>query len=445
VEKIVSSTDEKLRATAYRALRQVYPGEQILPLAEKLASDPSALVRREVAVSLRDLPYEKIKNSIFQIIKTYDGKDRYYLDAIGIASLGKEEKILNDYILATNPQLTNSNIISVDHSPHYFNTLLDIAWRLHPSSANQLLESYVRPEKSETQRKKAVTALAFIKDKRAAEAMLALSKSSLKDVAEQATYWLAFRQSNDWFDLLDWSKTGLNLAQEKKTAEMKANREKLLNEHIAFWDRKETAQNMAKDSVGGQILIGMVSEKKLPADLHAAVEEVIFNNPDQSVRVQASQYFKRPGVGKVYDFKAITSLKPEVADGKKIFATNCANCHKVGKQGAEIGPELTQIRKKFDKLGLLDAIVNPSAGIVFGYEPWLINTTDGNSVYGFMVADGAQSVVVKDIAGQKHVIAAKNISSRKKQEQSLMPDPTAMGLSDKDLANLTEYLLTIKE
>ncbi|MCU0353948.1 MAG: c-type cytochrome, partial [Cytophagales bacterium] len=152
-----------------------------------------------------------------------------------------------------------------------------------------------------------------------------------------------------------------------------------------------------------------------------------------------------PGVGKVYDFKAITSLKPEVADGKKIFATNCANCHKVGKQGAEIGPELTQIRKKFDKLGLLDAIVNPSAGIVFGYEPWLINTTDGNSVYGFMVADGAQSVVVKDIAGQKHVIPAKNISSRKKQEQSLMPDPTAMGLSDKDLANLTEYLLTIKE
>ena len=51
----------------------------------------------------------------------------------------------------------------------------------------------------------------------------------------------------------------------------------------------------------------------------------------------------------------------------------------------------------------------------------------------------------KNLARQKHVIAAKNISSRRKQAQSLMPDPTAMGLSDKDLANLTEYLLTIKE
>ena len=51
----------------------------------------------------------------------------------------------------------------------------------------------------------------------------------------------------------------------------------------------------------------------------------------------------------------------------------------------------------------------------------------------------------KNLARQKHVISAKNISSRRKQAQSLMPDPTAMGLSDKDLANLTEYLLTIKE
>lgn len=51
----------------------------------------------------------------------------------------------------------------------------------------------------------------------------------------------------------------------------------------------------------------------------------------------------------------------------------------------------------------------------------------------------------KNFARQKHVIAAKNISSRRKQARSLMPDPTAMGLTDKDLANLTEYLMTIKE
>jgi putative membrane-bound dehydrogenase-like protein len=439
VEKILASPDEKLRATAYRAMRQVRPGDQILPLAEKMSSDPSALIRREVAVSLRDLPYEKIKNSILQIVKTYDGKDRYYLEAIGAALDGKSNGVSN--------QISNLIVPDFDVTTQKNREIWkNVLWRLRPMEEIGTFEALANDRQTpETERKLFITALAFIKDKKAAEAMLALSKSPLKDVAEQATYWLAFRQSNDWFDLLDWSKTGLNLAQEKKIAEAKANREKLLNEHIAFGDRKNTAQQLAKDSVGGQMLIGMVAEQKLPADLLAAVEELIFNNPDPVVRVQASQYFKRPGVGKIYDLKAIATLTPEVSKGRQLFATHCASCHKAGKQGAEIGPELTRIRQKFDKLGLLDAIVNPSAGIVFGYEPWLLTSTDGSSVYGFLVADGPQTVVIKDMAGHKHVLATRDIRTRKKQQQSLMPDPIALGLTEKDLANLTEYLLTLTE
>jgi putative heme-binding domain-containing protein len=266
----------------------------------------------------------------------------------------------------------------------------------------------------------------------------------LADVAEQAKYWLSFRQSNDWFDFLEWSKIGLDLESEKRLANFRAGREKMLNEYVAFWDRKNTALKMAKDSLGGQIIIGMASEGKLPKDLVPVVEEVIFMNPNQSVRVQASQYFKRPNVGKVVDLKNILTLQTNETVGLRVFETNCANCHKVGKKGMDVGPELTEIHKKFDKLGLLDAIINPNAGIVFGYEGWLINTKDGNSAFGFMVADGDKTVVVKDLAGKKQTIPTKDISSRKKQEQSLMPDPTVMGLSEQDLANVTAYLLGLK-
>jgi putative heme-binding domain-containing protein len=226
---------------------------------------------------------------------------------------------------------------------------------------------------------------------------------------------------------------------------MKAGREKMLNEYVAFWDRKNTAQYMAKDSLGGQIIIGMASEKKLPKDLIFFVEEVIFNNPNQAVRVQASQYFKRPNVGKVFNLQNIADIKPNIKAGQKAFTINCARCHKVGKEGLEVGPELTLIKKKFDKIGLLDAIINPSGGIVFGYEGWLINTKDGDSIYGFLVADSENTIVIKDLAGQKQTIALKDISSRKKQEASLMPDPTVMGLSEKDLADLTGFLLSFNE
>ena len=292
------------------------------------------------------------------------------------------------------------------------------------------------------ERGKAITALAFIKDKTAAEAMLNLSKSSFPNVSEQANYWLSFRQSNDWLDLLDWKTTGLDLEKEKKQAGMKASKAKILNEKIAFWDRNSTVQRMAKDPFGGQLLIGMVAAKSLPKDLYPSVETLIFNNPDQSVRVQASNYFKRPS-GKVYSITDIAKLKPDISKGKNVFTQSCANCHKAGKMGADIGPDLTLIGKKFDRVALLDAIINPNAAIVFGYEPWLINTKDGDTVFGFLLADD-KTVVVKDAAGKKHVIVKENITSREKQPNSLMPDPTSMGLSEKDLANLTEYLLQLK-
>ena len=102
--------------------------------------------------------------------------------------------------------------------------------------------------------------------------------------------------------------------------------------------------------------------------------------------------------------------------------SKCSSCHRIGSTGNDIGPDLTLIKKKFDKQALMDAIVNPSAGIVFGYEAWTINTKDGKSQFGFLVADGKDAVVIKDLAGIHHTIPVQNISSRKKSEKSLMPE-----------------------
>ena len=98
---------------------------------------------------------------------------------------------------------------------------------------------------------------------------------------------------------------------------------------------------------------------------------------------------------------------------------------------------------KYQNGASADAIINPNASIVFGYEPWLITTRDGKSVYGFLIGDG-QTVVIKDAARQQHVIKASDIVSRKKMDQSMMPDPASLGLNEKKLADVAEYLLMLK-
>jgi putative heme-binding domain-containing protein len=242
---------------------------------------------------------------------------------------------------------------------------------------------------------------------------------------------------------MDWKKDSLEVANEQARQQMNALQTTLLDEHTPQAERLAIAAQMAKNAAGGQLLISLAATKKLPKEVMQQVSEDIFRNPDQTVRVLAGDYFKRPGQSKVFSINNIARLKPEGTKGKAIFATNCTPCHRIGQQGKDVGPELTSIRNKFDRVGLLDAIINPSAGIVFGYEPWLLTTKGGETLYGFVIADGP-TVVVKDPSGYQHVVKAEQITVRKKLDTSLMPDPTTLGLTEKNLSDLAEYLLTVK-
>jgi len=232
----------------------------------------------------------------------------------------------------------------------------------------------------------------------------------------------------------------LNTGYERKLAEMKVKQQIMLDEQQSIDERRSKAGQMAMDSVGGQMLIGLAADKKLPEVLLPFIQEKIFQNPDATIRMQASNYFKRPGTDKTYAVQNILKLKADVAKGKTVFASRCASCHKLGNEGNAIGPDLTSIGKKFDSPALLDAIINPSAAIVFGYEPWLINTKDGASIYGFLISENKQTIVIRDIAGQKHIIEVIKIASKKKQNKSLMPDPVSNGLTEKDLADIVGFL-----
>ena len=430
VEKLLGDANEQFRATAYRALRQTVA--DILPYAQKMAGDNSPFMRREVAVSLRDLPYEKTKPILLELIKKYDGEDRWYLETLGSSLQGHEPDIYPELVkmFGEGKPATQWN-----------KQMIGFAWRLHPAEAVKDLSLRAADSSlSEGDRQEALTALSFVNDKAAANSMLALSKSNIRDVSEAALYWLSFRQSNDWYKLLDWSKISVNTGYERKLAQMKVKQQIMLDKQQSIDERRSKAGQMAMDSVGGQMLIGLAADKKLPVALLPFIQEKIFQNPDAAIRMQASNYFKRPGTDKTYAVQNILKLKADVAKGKTVFASRCASCHKLGNEGNAIGPDLTSIGKKFDSPALLDAIINPSAAIVFGYEQWLVNTKDGASIYGFLISENKHTIVIRDIAGQKHIIEVIKIASKKKQNKSLMPDPVSNGLTEKDLADIVGFL-----
>ncbi|MGN7721719.1 PVC-type heme-binding CxxCH protein [Chitinophaga sp. 22620] len=430
VEEVLESKEVQLRATAYRALRQ--SNSDMLPYATKMINDTSSFVRREVAISLRDWPYEKKKPLLVELIKKFDGEDRWYLEALGAGLQGHEPDIYPEVVKIFGEGKT---------AAQWNRPMAALAWRLHPPEAVPALAQRAGDQQLPAQdRQAALTALAFVNTGPAAQAMAALAKGNLRDVSEAASYWLAFRQGNDWYNLLDWSTIDLNTAYERQLATMKVKKQIITDEHQSLDERKWRVQEMAVDSVGGRLLIGMAEEKTLPKDLLPFIEQKIFVNPDATIRMQAGKYFKQPGSGRTYSIPDMLQLKADVANGKTVFTTRCGSCHRLGKEGISIGPDLTGIGKKFDNAALLDAIVNPSAGIVFGYESWLVNTSDGATLFGFLLSENQRSIVIKDIGGQRHVVDKKKITSRKKQEKSLMPDPVSNNLTEKDITDVVGFL-----
>ena len=76
VEKILINDNEQLRATTFRALRQINPN--FLVYADQVLQDPSPFVRRELAIAVRDFP-QNDKTKILQNLVSVNKEVRVYL------------------------------------------------------------------------------------------------------------------------------------------------------------------------------------------------------------------------------------------------------------------------------------------------------------------------------------------------------------------------------
>ena len=84
VASAARDADPNMRIVAIRATRRI--GADVLPLARQLVRDPSPAVRREVALALRHSNSPAAPALWTELASQYDGADRWYLEALGIAA-----------------------------------------------------------------------------------------------------------------------------------------------------------------------------------------------------------------------------------------------------------------------------------------------------------------------------------------------------------------------
>jgi putative membrane-bound dehydrogenase-like protein len=182
----LSSADATKRLVAYRALR--FADHDVMAMAAKMASDESAAVRREVALTMRDVPVQNSLDILVKIARQFDGKDRSYLEAFGLGCTHKESEVYAALykIMGGAPET-------------WSDAFAWIAWRLHPEQAvNDLKARVLSTNLNNDQRKLMLTALAFVPSRDAAGAMLEVAHEKDFPMHDLAQWWLLNRKGNDW-------------------------------------------------------------------------------------------------------------------------------------------------------------------------------------------------------------------------------------------------------
>jgi putative membrane-bound dehydrogenase-like protein len=143
----------------------------------------------------------------------------------------------------------------------------------------------------------------------------------------------------------------------------------------------------------------------------------------------------------------LLSLRGDVGRGRELYfrsRAECWKCHRVRGQGNDVGPDLSAIGLKLGREGLILSMLRPSDAIQNEFIQWIFRTRSKGIVTGFLVEETPDRILLKDGEGRAVALAPSDVEARKKSELSAMPDTLLAELTKQDLADLVEYLTTLK-
>lgn len=425
---LLEDEDPEVAAAAYRALRQ--DGRMgLLELAKKGVGSKHPAVRREVALSMADIPLAESLPIFKTLIDGYDGQDPWYLNALGIGLKGKESEIY--------PHL----LVHYGHpDPEQWpDGLANLVFELHPALAmDAIYERIHSPKVGKQQKDKALVTLAFMDHPQAAEAMRQLADRGEPHQKEEALWWLQYRKTNNWQAyLMDWEAPASLLPAPQ--TEALALSHQVADTLLSTASRLEAATDLSESSQGRLHLVWLAISGKLDDSLKVQIRPLLDKETFQPHLSLIRQIFSETPASDL-KLDEITSLQADAAAGKTLAIQHCSVCHTIGTSGNEIGPDLSNIQLKLDRKTLLSAIIHPDEAVAFGSEAHLIQLKNGAMLYGILLSAGSV-ITVMDSSGRRYTLPSNAIAARRQLKASLMPAPDILKLSSQDIAHITAFLL----
>jgi len=193
-----SDEDERVRQASLAALRSSGDRASLERASLELMKDPAPSVRVAAlgafhSMQTEEAPDPRLARFVTLVAWGYEGGDRTYLEAVGLAARGIEAEVW---------EMLASSRTESDRPLEWSDALAELAWRLHPPGLTPafLARALAEDTLDLSRRRAAIDALAFTEERAAAEGMLALAVGGPTDTRELARHWLDEPHHPAWRD-----------------------------------------------------------------------------------------------------------------------------------------------------------------------------------------------------------------------------------------------------
>ena len=217
-------------------------------------------------------------------------------------------------------------------------------------------------------------------------------------------------------------------------------------------ERIKMVESLLVSTSGAIRLLRAIDDKSFSESLRAQAIELATNRDDSQVRdlferfIPEGERIKR--LGNVVQPEAILTLEGNVQQGRQIFfqaaGVACRNCHQIGGQGTNVGPDLSEIGKKYSPFQLLESILEPSKTIDPKYASYLVEAEDGRTYTGLLEERDDSTIIVKSAENKLKKLSIDEVERRIPLQKSLMPDLLVRDMTAEDVANLIAFMSSLK-
>ncbi|MDP7014898.1 MAG: PQQ-dependent sugar dehydrogenase [Pirellulaceae bacterium] len=241
---------------------------------------------------------------------------------------------------------------------------------------------------------------------------------------------------------------------DKVAAALRSQEQSLLKELLATDPPRQATliKEMLGSTTGALMLLREIDKKALPGSSSTLAVSTASAHQDIRIRDLFERFLppeKRvKRLGSVVRPEQILALDGDQARGKAVFfatgGVQCKNCHKIQKEGKELGPDLTSIGKKYTAVQLLESILEPTKRIDPKFDTHLVETAEGRLLNGLLIKQTDDEIILKDAQNMEVRIPAEQVEQLVPQAKSLMPELLLRDMTAQQVADLLAYLSSLK-